>query len=106
VYSNRLNGTLPSEIGYLTNLELLDLESNSLSGQLFIPELFNIAGTIRRLRGSDNHFEGTIPQNITNFSNLRELWVADNMFNGTIPEGITTLTNLGEKSFHCDFFGF
>ena len=65
---NQLTGSIPPEIGNLTNLTYLNLRSNQLTG--------------------------SIPPEIGNLTNLTELVLFGNELTGEIPESICELTNL------------
>ena len=65
---NQLTGSIPPEIGNLTNLTYLNLRSNQLTG--------------------------SIPPEIGNLTNLTELWLKNNQLTGSIPPEIGNLTNL------------
>jgi Leucine-rich repeat (LRR) protein len=93
LFGNTIGSSLPTGLGNLTKLELLDLEQNDFDGTLFTPEimsLVNLAG----LRTSFNKFTGTIPSKIEKFDMLEQLWFADNRITGTIPKSITKLKSL------------
>ena len=62
---NGLTGSIPPEIGNLTNLIYLNL--------------------------SGNQFTGSIPSEIGNLTNLNELWLNINQLSGQIPESICDL---------------
>ena len=67
-YDQRLTGTIPAELGGLTNLERLSL--------------------------SDNYLTGTIPAELGGLTNLQSLTLYDNYLTGTIPAELGGLTNL------------
>jgi len=96
VYKNGIGGTLPTELGALTALELLDLEQNQFTGELFFSELVNAFDTLKYIRGSENGFVGSIPASISGLSGAVELWAADNFLTGTIPVELTQLTLIGK----------
>jgi len=89
---NNLTGTLPDEIGNITDLQILELYANQISGE--IPATIgNLAGlTCLSLRG--NHLIGTIPQEIENLINLEYLLLFENQLEGSIPSGIGNLVHL------------
>jgi Leucine-rich repeat (LRR) protein len=62
--TNQLTGSIPSEIGYLTNLIILDLYTNQLTGSI-PPEIGNLTNLIR-LDLSDNQLSSVIPDEICN----------------------------------------
>ena len=62
--SNQLTGSIPPEIGNLTNLEVLWLSDNQLTGSI-PPEIGNLTNLIG-LRLNDNQLTGIIPDEICN----------------------------------------
>ena len=84
---NELSGTIPSELGRLTNLRWLSLYGNQLSGEI-PPELGNLA-TLESLELSNNQLSGKIPPQLSNLINLRVLWLYNNRLEGCIPGGLT-----------------
>ena len=65
---NGLSGPLPSEIGFLTELNVLDLRWNDLYGEL--------------------------PSALSNLSELTDLWLTSNAFSGEIPAALGQLHGL------------
>lgn len=96
LFNNRITGNIPSTINTLTNLGLLDLEGNMLTGELFSDEMMSIASNLKSLRVSFNMLEGSIPSSINNFTQLQEFWVARNQIKGKIPDEICQLKGLSE----------
>jgi Leucine-rich repeat (LRR) protein len=90
--SNRLTGSIPSEIGNLTNLTYLYLSSNQLSGSI-PPEIGNLTN-LKYLYLSYNQLSGSIPPEIGNLTNLQYLYLSSNQLSGSIPPEIGNLTNL------------
>jgi gliding motility-associated-like protein len=114
--SNLLNGSIPSDLGTLSNLQQLRLEDNQLTGP--IPsELGNlslltllyldnnqIAGTVPselgnlsnllRLQLDNNQLTGPVPFELGNLNNLTQLYLNNNQFTGTIPSELGNLGNL------------
>jgi len=65
LYNNHLTGSIPPEIGNLTNLSYLRLSNNQLTGP--------------------------IPSEIGNLTNLSRIYLNDNQLTGEIPESICNL---------------
>mgnify|MGYP000166507889 CR=1 FL=1 len=79
-----LVGTVPFELGYLTELRELSIHGNKLEGS--IPDLLPIQlQYLYLLDLSDNQFEGQIPESVWTLSSLRFAYLSSNRFNGTIP---------------------
>ena len=79
-----LKGTLPTELGLLTSLQLLYLEVNSFTGK--IPSELGNLQQVQALRLYQNKLTGTIPLEITGqLSNLQTLWLERNHLTGTLP---------------------
>ncbi len=87
--SNNLVGTVPTELGNLTDLHSLNLSRNQLSGEL--PASLNNLVQLSYLYLSNNQFTGDIP---TGPANLLELDLSNNQFSGTIPASIQNLSSL------------
>jgi len=80
---NHLSGSIPSEIGQLTNLEWLIGSKNLLSGS--IPASIGNLSKLDRIMLEENQLTGSIP---ATFSNLSELWAVllnNNQLTGSIP---------------------
>ena len=92
LYSNNLTGTIPADIGNLTNLDYLDLGANQLAGA--IPTQIKNLANLTILWLEDNELTGTIPVEIGNLTNLETLALYSNNFTGIIPAEISNLTNL------------
>ena len=89
---NDLEGHLPPELGWLTELTSLDLRFNRLYGHL-PPELARLHALQRLYLGSNN-FTGAIPQEFDRLAALTELDLYDNALTGPIPPGLAALTEL------------
>ena len=95
--SNGLTGTIPPEIGSLTELETLYLGAwaggnNNVAGNI-PPELGNL-GNLRSLKLANNELTGTIPPELSNLANLESLDLYNNELTGTIPPELGNLTSL------------
>jgi Leucine-rich repeat (LRR) protein len=89
---NQLTGSIPPEIGNLTNLTYLDLYDNQLTG-VIPPEIGNLT-KLTDLYLRSNQLTGTIPPEIGNLTNLTSLILYNNQLTGSIPSEIGNLTNL------------
>lgn len=81
--SNGLTGPLPPDFSNLTNLTALYLQSNGLYGPL--PVNFSNWNNLSILDLSNNGFNGSISPSISNLSHLTALNLANNSFSGEIP---------------------
>ena len=95
---NRLSGSLPPEIGNLTNLRELVFRFNSLNGSL-PPEIGNLTNLII-LNLSLNYLSGSLPPEIWNLTNLKYLDFYENDLSGNIPPEIGNLINLTKLDFY------
>ena len=97
-YSNRIGGTLPSELGSLS-LSELQLFANNFRGT--IPEeLFNNDG-MTLLRLDFNSLSGTISPQIGDLVGLKQLWMNNNTFTGSLPATLARLSNMGKLFVAC-----
>ena len=92
LFHNDLNGTLPSELGTLTNLQYLLLSRNQLTGE--IPTELGSLTNLQDLRLFYNQLTGEIPTELGTLSNLQGLLLYGNQLTGEIPAELGTLTNL------------
>ncbi|WJX90203.1 hypothetical protein P8452_72127 [Trifolium repens] len=82
----------PNTIGRLTNLRVLSLRSNALSGQ--IPSDFSNLTFLRSIYLQRNKFSGEFPSSLTRLTRLTRLDLSSNNFTGSIPFSINNLTHL------------
>ena len=92
LWFNDLYGTLPPEIGDLTELRVLHLHYNRLSGTI-PPEIGNLT-RLRDLQLYRNDFSGTIPPVLGDLPELTDLDLSYNELTGTIPPEIGELVQL------------
>ena len=92
LYDNQLRGSIPPELGDLTNLTLLFLHHNQLSGSI-PPELGNLAN-LQSLYLSSNQLSGNIPVQLGGLGNLQVLHLGYNQLSSSIPPGLGDLANL------------
>ena len=87
-----LSGTIPDEIGNLTELKQLGLKSNNLTGG--IPETIGELTNLTQLSLSYNLLTGSLPVSMGNLSKLTLLDIANNYLEGSIPNSIAELSAL------------
>ena len=92
LYSNQLRGPIPPELGNLTNLKELNLSNNQLSGS--IPSELGNLTNLQRLALGGNQLSGSIPPELGNLTNLKDLYLSFNQLSGQIPSELGNLTNL------------
>ena len=91
---NQLGGPIPSELGSLSSLVVLELDENELTGPI-PPELGNLSNLIH-LDLSHNQLTGQIPPELGNLSNLGLLYLQYNQLTGPIPPELGRLTHITE----------
>ena len=89
---NRLDGPLPSEIGTLSGLEILDLGHNAVSGRL--PRAVWTLTNLRELHLQSNALKGPLGREVATLRSLRELNLGGNTMTGGLPSELGTLENL------------
>ncbi|XP_059310626.1 receptor-like protein 6 [Lycium ferocissimum] len=89
---NIFSGGLPSSLGSLKALKLLDFFGCNLVGP--IPESVRNLSQITQLDLSDNYLEGKIPDAFSNFQKLTLLELDNNNFIGPFPSSLVNLTEL------------
>ena len=87
-----LTGSIPPQIGLLTNLTTLNLSDNELTGEI-PPETGNLTN-LTYLGLHYNQLTGNIPPEIGNLTNLTTLYLDANQLTGSIPSQIGNLTSL------------
>ncbi|XP_047259836.1 MDIS1-interacting receptor like kinase 2-like [Capsicum annuum] len=88
---NNFYGTIPPEIGNLTNLICLDLHANQISGT--IPSQIGSLVKLQILHIFDNHLNGPILEEIGYLRSLTKLSLGENFLNGSIPASLGNLYN-------------
>lgn len=91
-YGCQLKGSIPHEIGNLSNLIILSLYQNQLNGPL--PESLGNMKNLQGLTLYQNKIHGSIPNTICKLSQLFELVLNDNRIGNGIPDCIGNLTYL------------
>ncbi|GKV09576.1 hypothetical protein SLEP1_g21056 [Rubroshorea leprosula] len=89
---NQLTGSLPDELGYLSNLEILQVDENNISGP--IPTSFaNLNKTIH-FHMNNNSISGQIPPELSKLANLIHFFLNNNNLSGYLPEELAQMPNL------------
>ncbi|KAB5514240.1 hypothetical protein DKX38_028146 [Salix brachista] len=88
--SNRLSGEIPSDFSNFTLLRSLYLQNNVFTGD-FPPSLTRLT-RVSRLDLSSNDFTGSIPFSVNNLNHLTGLFLQNNRFAGSLPS--LNLSNL------------
>lgn len=90
LHKNNLNGSIPVSLGQVTGLRSLDLSGNRLTGS--IPSLtFSV---LNILDLSQNLLTGSIPPSLGTCHSLIKIDFSRNRLNGPIPDSINGLSNL------------
>jgi Leucine-rich repeat (LRR) protein len=100
-YSNNLTGSIPSELGNLSNLRALSLWGNSLTGS--IPSELGNLSYLWHLNLGGNSLTGSIPSELGNLSNLNRLYLDSNQLCGEIPVELKNLSNIPSPD-DCDYY--
>ncbi|GLJ20852.1 hypothetical protein SUGI_0380200 [Cryptomeria japonica] len=96
--SNEIRGSIPDEIGNLTNLTLLDLNASQLNGT--IPSALSRLPNLERLYLHTNNLQGRIPESFCHSKKLGLLSLSENMLSGQIPESLGKLPQLRDLILH------
>ena len=87
-----MTGEIPTELGSLTELELVSLSQNQLTGE--IPSELGSLANMEELWLSENQLTGEIPVELGSLANLVKLSLWGNQLTGEIPDELGRLTNL------------
>lgn len=87
-----LDGTIPSEIGDLIDLQSVFIGGNEITGT--IPTQLGNLKNLKTLALHENNLKGKIPFEIANCAMLDRLFLDGNNLNGTIPIALGALTSL------------
>ncbi|KAL5577402.1 hypothetical protein UlMin_019101 [Ulmus minor] len=86
--NNLLSGPikLPSPLPSDSNLQILDLSHNRLSG--YFPDQFGSLTPLQVLNIAGNNFSGSLPSSISGMSSLNSLDISQNQFSGSLPNNL------------------
>ncbi|KAL4188369.1 hypothetical protein AMTRI_Chr08g159730 [Amborella trichopoda] len=85
ISNNAFEGVIPSQIGGLKGLRVLNMSRNTLTGP--IPDSIGDLRQLESLDLSKNHLSGSIPLGLSKLSFLSVLNLSWNNLSGTIPKG-------------------
>jgi hypothetical protein len=115
VFENNATGSLPHEIGFLTNLNTVELSWNTIFGSIptsvgYLSQVHSFSLNGNKLEGkipsevglvdltwldlSRNQLTGQIPSEIGRLSRLSTLLLHHNSFSGSLPTDVGLLANL------------
>ncbi|GEM_PF-208128 len=109
---NNLEGSIPTQIGDLTKLEVLDLSSNNLGTNTTgnnntgeIPTQIKNLINLKKLYLNTSRLNGNIPSDIDNLAtNLEEINLSNNNLTGNLPNKIYDLTSLKKLDLSTNHF--
>ena len=99
LFANRLRGTIPAELGQLTELRNLRLARNSSRLTGAIPAELGNLPNLETLNLDSNALDGAIPAELGGLSQLQGLYVGHNDLTGPVPQEFGRLTRLRELAF-------
>ena len=92
LFQSKLVGTIPSSIGYLTDLFSINFIGNSLQGG--IPSQIGLLQKLVFLGLGENKLSGSIPPSVGNLSNVNVFYVGDNSLSGAVPSDVCRRSNM------------
>ncbi|CAN4105672.1 unnamed protein product [Withania somnifera] len=99
VLVNRLSGEIPKELGNISSLLYLNLESNQFSGS--IPSELAKLIYLQTLILSSNQLVGEVPTSFSKLVNFKDFRINDNNFSGQIPDFIQNWKQLTKLEMHA-----
>ncbi|XP_028124358.1 probable LRR receptor-like serine/threonine-protein kinase At3g47570 [Camellia sinensis] len=90
--NNKFIGNLPKELGSLSQLVLLYIDSNNLTGA--IPTIYANLSSLERFLAHLNVLEGSIPNSLGGVKSLTYLSFFSNKLSGVIPSSIYNIVSL------------
>ena len=96
LYGNRLSGGIPSELGSRSRVEILQLGNNQLTGE--IPPEIGVLPNLQVLSLVHNQLDSEIPSELGGLSRLELLRVEGNRLTGEVPSELGRLSELRELS--------
>ncbi|KAM0952522.1 putative protein kinase RLK-Pelle-LRR-XII-1 family [Dioscorea sansibarensis] len=90
---NSITGSIPSSLGNLSSLTTLSLANNKLNSTL-PKDIGYLLPNLRIIFLNNNRFTGPIPPSLSNASRLEQVQLSSNEFTGRIPESLGSLSSL------------
>lgn len=97
-YKNRLNGSIPAELGKLQKLRYLRFGRQGFSGA--IPSEIGAMRSLRFLDLAQCSLSGTIPATLGDLPAIQEIYLFENQLSGTLPDGLMKSKTLDIFSAH------
>jgi Leucine-rich repeat (LRR) protein len=97
---NSMGDTIPSEIGLLTQMTALELDTIALTGS--IPSTLGGLTNLKNLLLNENLLTGIIPSSLGNLTELVELRLNQNQLTSTIPSALGDLQQLTLLRLHTN----
>lgn len=95
--SNKVTGTIPTEMGLLTELASISITNATLTGT--IPSELGDLSSLRRLWLYSNQLTGTIPASLRRLTELEVLELHENNLGGEMPQGICDVIGSSDYEF-------
>eukprot|EP00854_Cymbomonas_tetramitiformis_P018672 gene18672-22296_t len=92
INDNSFIGSVPTELGQLTSLHFIKLSENSLTGTM--PTELGLLALLNVINLSDNSLTGTMPTEIGMITTLDTLVLRGNGFSGALPPELARLDSL------------
>jgi Leucine-rich repeat (LRR) protein len=94
---NKITGTIPTQLGLLTELASISLTNATLRGK--IPTELGMLSGLRRLWLYSNELTGSVPAELNQLSALEVLQVHNNSLTGAMPQGICSIIDKSPYEF-------
>ncbi|KAL5200779.1 hypothetical protein ABZP36_021982 [Zizania latifolia] len=88
----QLPGSIPSELGLLSQLRNLNLSMNSLEGD--IPQFLGSSLSLQYVDLGNNALTGSIPESLANSSSIQVLRLMSNNLSGELPKSLLNTSSL------------